>query len=174
MQLRVSHPTRLTPAWKNVSAVGVRVRPPPALWMTSVPLSVGSVPDSRSRGATLRARTYSYQHSLQQLCANEFLTTRPCRSDCQHIHDILGEISAMKGPVRRVVFNPTSIPEVRTRTFTQSTRTIPGRQAITPNPWVWNTVRNETTVIGKDASGHIETQANEAILFFDSELCNLL
>ena len=75
----------------------------------------------------------------------------------------------MKGPVRRVVFNPTSIPELRTRAFTQSTRTIPGRQAIKPKLWAWTAIRNETTVIGKDASGHIETQANEAILFFDSE-----
>ena len=159
-------------AWKNVSAVRVRVRLPPALWMTSVPRWVGAflIRGPEAQPGERESRAINIHFSI--FGPTNSPTARSCRSDSQYILNILGDIAAMKGPVRRVVFNPTSIPELRTRAFTQSTRTIPGRQALRSNPWVWNTIRNESTVIGKDASGHIETQANEAILFFDSELCD--
>lgn len=76
----------------------------------------------------------------------------------------------MSVPARRVVFNPTSIPELRPRrSYFQPARTIPGRPpAGRPKNWSWRVVRKESTEVGKDHSGHIEAHTNEGILFFDS------
>jgi len=77
----------------------------------------------------------------------------------------------MSNPARRVVFNPTSIPELRPkRSYIQPARSIPGRAPTRlPRKWAWSSVRKESTEIGKNHTGHIEAHPNEGILFFDSE-----
>ena len=78
----------------------------------------------------------------------------------------------MSAPCRRVVFNPTSIPELRqNRNYTQLARKLPRKPANNiSSGWRMNFTRNESTAVGKDYTGHIEAHENEAILFFDSML----
>lgn len=77
----------------------------------------------------------------------------------------------MSGPARRVVFNPTSIPELRpARSYMQTARKIPGRPLLkTPASWPWRSIRQESTELGWNLTGHIDRRANEGIVFFDSE-----
>lgn len=73
---------------------------------------------------------------------------------------------------RRVYFNPTSIPSLRTqaptRDFYNAAR-IP-RVGLRSNAGTWRSIRRESTETGEDQTGHISATPNEAILFFDSEL----
>jgi hypothetical protein len=75
----------------------------------------------------------------------------------------------MSRPARRVVFNPTSLPELRThRNHFHTVRTIRAKPLSAASYGIFGRIRNESTSIGKNHSGHIETQNNEGVLFFDS------
>jgi hypothetical protein len=72
---------------------------------------------------------------------------------------------------RRVYFNPTSIPSVRTPRY--SRRDFYNAGKIPRNGWRSNAgrgIRKESTDTGEDRTGHIRATSNEAILFFDSEV----
>jgi hypothetical protein len=72
---------------------------------------------------------------------------------------------------RRVYFNPTSIPSLRTARCTR--RDFYNARKIPREGWRSDAVRGirkESTETGEDRTGHISATSNEAILFFDSEL----
>ncbi len=72
---------------------------------------------------------------------------------------------------RRILFNPTSIPSLRTkpsrRDFYNAGK-IP-RVGLRRNPDLWRSIRRESTETGEDQTGHIVAGKNEGILFFDSK-----
>ncbi|CAG8956475.1 hypothetical protein HYFRA_00003861 [Hymenoscyphus fraxineus] len=78
---------------------------------------------------------------------------------------------------RRVLFNPTSIPSLRTKkphtrdiyNATSLLRVGLGKGTVNAG-WKFarGSVRRESTQIGEDATGHIKANANEGILFFDN------
>lgn len=85
----------------------------------------------------------------------------------------------MQSSTRRVLFNPTSIPSLRTKKpqsrdfYNDSTLLRVGlKNGVESARWrgLRGSVRRESTQIGEDRTGHIKAQANEGILFFDSML----
>lgn len=85
-------------------------------------------------------------------------------------------IAKMSSPLRRAIFNPTSIPGLRPpRPHLHHVKSIPGRPASRTPVWGrWRGLRWESTQIGENESGHIAACPNEAILFFDSGFCFIL
>ena len=74
---------------------------------------------------------------------------------------------------RRVYFNPTSIPGLRSpgaprRDFYNAGNNP--RLGLKSGLWKWRGVRKESTETGENRTGHINATANEGILFFDSEM----
>lgn len=74
---------------------------------------------------------------------------------------------------RRIYFNPTSIPSLRTprpprRDFYNAGK-IP-RVGLRNGTGKWRGIRKESTDTGENQTGHISATSNEAILFFDSEV----
>jgi hypothetical protein len=72
---------------------------------------------------------------------------------------------------RRIYFNPTSIP--RLRTTGASKRNLYNATKIPRSGWRSNAskgIRRESTETGEDRTGHISATSNEAILFFDSKV----
>lgn len=85
---------------------------------------------------------------------------------------------------RRVYFNPTSLPHLRTPRF--QTRNLYSNGAYTPRPNLrigpsgsihrgekLRGVRRKTNQSGEDNTGHISAGPNEGILFFDSQYMHL-
>lgn len=81
---------------------------------------------------------------------------------------------------RRILFNPTSVPALRTpRPPRLQTRAFGnagnlGRVGLKGLKYdglkgQWRVVRKESTQIGENESGHITAGTNEGILFLDSE-----
>jgi hypothetical protein len=75
----------------------------------------------------------------------------------------------------RRVFNPTSIPGLRTiprRNIYNGTSRVSlgGLRKGNTRLGTWRGVRKESTETGEDKTGHISASANEGILFFDSKL----
>jgi hypothetical protein len=75
----------------------------------------------------------------------------------------------MNGPTRRVLFNPTGLPGLRSqRTYYQNAKSIPRKfPARGTNRGLG--IRRESGLTGENQSGHISAHPNEAILFFDSQ-----
>jgi hypothetical protein len=74
---------------------------------------------------------------------------------------------------RRVFFNPTSVPSLRTnRVQTRDFYNAGGLKRVGLRKNVeserWRGLRRESTETGEDQTGHIAAKPNEAILFFDS------
>lgn len=72
---------------------------------------------------------------------------------------------------RRIYFNPTSIPSLRTPRC--SRRDFYNAGEVTRSGWRNNArrgIRMESTETGENQTGHISATSNEAILFFDSEV----
>jgi hypothetical protein len=76
-------------------------------------------------------------------------------------------------PTRRVFFNPTSVPSLRTKRVQTrdfynagAFKRVGLRKDVTSGRW--KGVRRESTETGEDQTGHIAAKPNEAILFFDS------
>jgi hypothetical protein len=75
----------------------------------------------------------------------------------------------MNGAGRRVLFNPTSLPGLRSQqTSIQYARTTARCVGRGLNRSVG--LRRVSTVTGEDESGHIAAHTNEGILFFDSKI----
>lgn len=77
----------------------------------------------------------------------------------------------MSGPTRRVLFNPTALPNLRSqsqRSYFQHARSIP-RRPVPRGSNLGPALRMESTVTGENKSGHVKTGPNEGILFFDSQ-----
>jgi hypothetical protein len=80
-------------------------------------------------------------------------------------------------PSRRVLFNPTSLPVLRTRAprpqrrefYNGTSRVGIGGLGNNARLGRWKSVRKESTETGEDKTGHISASANEGILFFDSK-----
>lgn len=69
---------------------------------------------------------------------------------------------------RRIFFNPTSIPSLRTKAPRRDFYNGAVRPRVGGKGNVWRLLRRESTETGEDQSGHIAAAKNEGILFFDS------
>jgi hypothetical protein len=68
-----------------------------------------------------------------------------------------------------VIFNPTSLPGLRLqRSYIQNARAIP-KMPLGKGASQKPRLRMKSTLTGEDKSGHIVAQANEGIVFFDSQ-----
>lgn len=75
----------------------------------------------------------------------------------------------MSGASRRVFFNPTSLPGLRSQQsplqYARATARCAARGLSRPVG-----LRRVSTAMGEDESGHIVAHTNEGILFFDSKI----